>query len=347
MHFIARQRRSMLRRRIANGEIDLEALGIKRLMVPKEVLDKMPLYPYTSTPTPPVTHDRSSSDSTINQKSPTIISVLSHPRSHRSGTGTGSGRNSHYLEQQTTCAICLDDFTSAPPSPSLVRELPCGHIFHAECVDPFLTTHSSLCPLCKKSSLPVGYVPKTITNTMVRRERQVRRLRGRSINVNGNSEDVVRGTVYGLGPGHPRAGQERSLVDRIADGRFGGIVTPRVRNAINSGRRVFSAPNVRTGNAAREMQEIRPDATTSPAAPVTVATTGAVPAVIPADGPSSPTRSQQQEGREGEEIEEAEQGAREEPALQPMANEAESSRSAATPKTGWRGVAGRLFPRSG
>ncbi|KAL4806874.1 hypothetical protein BDV18DRAFT_120827 [Aspergillus unguis] len=51
---------------------------------------------------------------------------------------------------QTTCAICLDDFV---PASSVVRELPCGHIYHPECIDVSLTQTSSLCPLCKKCVL--------------------------------------------------------------------------------------------------------------------------------------------------------------------------------------------------
>jgi hypothetical protein len=61
----------------------------------------------------------------------------------------------------------------------MVRELPCQHIFHPECVDAFLSTSSSLCPMCKKSALPRGYCPAIITNAMVRRERVVRRIRER------------------------------------------------------------------------------------------------------------------------------------------------------------------------
>ncbi|RDW70615.1 uncharacterized protein DSM5745_08126 [Aspergillus mulundensis] len=57
---------------------------------------------------------------------------------------------------QTTCAICLDDFI---PSSSTVRELPCGHIYHPECIDISLTHTSSLCPLCKKSVLAPEFFP--------------------------------------------------------------------------------------------------------------------------------------------------------------------------------------------
>ena len=75
---------------------------------------------------------------------------------------------------QPTCAICLDDFCAEE---SVVRELPCRHIFHAACVDAFLRENSSLCPLCKTSVLPKGYCPPVITNAMVRRERMLRRMR--------------------------------------------------------------------------------------------------------------------------------------------------------------------------
>lgn len=51
------------------------------------------------------------------------------------------------LSAQTTCVICLDDFT---PGLSVIRELPCNHVFHSRCIDTFLTRSSSLCPLCKR-----------------------------------------------------------------------------------------------------------------------------------------------------------------------------------------------------
>lgn len=68
---------------------------------------------------------------------------------------------------QTTCAICLDDYE---PGLSIVREMPCGHIFDVDCIDTFLTQGSSLCPLCKKSVLPAGSHPIPVTNIMVQRD---------------------------------------------------------------------------------------------------------------------------------------------------------------------------------
>ena len=52
-------------------------------------------------------------------------------------------RESHGKE---ACAICVEDFQDE----DTVRVLPCNHYFHPECIDPWLTDHSSLCPLCKQ-----------------------------------------------------------------------------------------------------------------------------------------------------------------------------------------------------
>ncbi|KAL3432997.1 hypothetical protein BDV09DRAFT_172827 [Aspergillus tetrazonus] len=67
---------------------------------------------------------------------------------------------------QTLCAICLDDFI---PASSTVRELPCGHIYHPECIDISLTQSSSLCPLCKKSVLEPGCFPISIPDAVYER----------------------------------------------------------------------------------------------------------------------------------------------------------------------------------
>ncbi|KAA8916693.1 hypothetical protein TRICI_001151 [Trichomonascus ciferrii] len=48
-------------------------------------------------------------------------------------------------ERDDTCAVCLEDM--ADPDP--VRLLACNHIFHAECIDIWITVRRSCCPLCK------------------------------------------------------------------------------------------------------------------------------------------------------------------------------------------------------
>lgn len=159
MHFNQRRMRRDLRRRIANGEVDLEVLGIKRQKVPQKLLDKMPLYVYTSKLAPPTSTEKKETPSP--PQNPSFVQRKTLPKRD-------------FAFSQATCPICLDDFEH---NETIVRELPCQHIFHPECVDEFLRSNSSLCPMCKKSALPTGYCPENITISMVRRERMIRRLR--------------------------------------------------------------------------------------------------------------------------------------------------------------------------
>ncbi|KAJ1990519.1 hypothetical protein H4R33_001697 [Dimargaris cristalligena] len=44
-----------------------------------------------------------------------------------------------------TCSVCIDDIEKGQK----IRQLPCFHIFHVECIDQWLLEKSSACPLCK------------------------------------------------------------------------------------------------------------------------------------------------------------------------------------------------------
>jgi hypothetical protein len=178
MHLIQRRQRVNLQRRVANGEVDLESLGIKRMQVPQEILDRMPQYVFTTKASP----DSAKTDIAVDAEDSEAVSaakeaatMVTAPATKDVEQAIGPAAAAHEVAfSQSTCPICLDDFANMQ---TMVRELPCNHVFHPECIDPFLRDTSSLCPVCKKSSLPAGYCPVQVTNLMVRRERLMRRVR--------------------------------------------------------------------------------------------------------------------------------------------------------------------------
>jgi Ring finger domain len=133
------RQRGRLERRVTAGEVDLEALGIARIRVAQEYLDKMPKYIY----------GRRDGDSTCND-------VQGQPQA------------GDVFYAQAACPVCLDEFIH---NETPVRELPCKHVFHVDCVDPFLRQSSSLCPVCRSSALPAGTSAVGIMNDVARRER--------------------------------------------------------------------------------------------------------------------------------------------------------------------------------
>ncbi|KAI9852109.1 MAG: hypothetical protein M1824_002173 [Vezdaea acicularis] len=200
MRWIQHRRRQVLRQRIASGEVDLEALGIKRITVPQEHLNNFPLFIYIADPNRPESsasshsmgEHRKGQPQQDNRKSSENVEALRSEKDEKSHGLPSVGQDHqdlggiqlHDLQHrelsfaQYTCPICLDEFVSHKTA---LRELPCGHAFHPGCVDSFLTDSSSLCPMCKKSVLPRGYCPPKITNVMVRRERIIRRMRERVV----------------------------------------------------------------------------------------------------------------------------------------------------------------------
>jgi hypothetical protein len=58
------------------------------------------------------------------------------------------------LGEDHACSICLDEFIGGDS----VRQLPCKHIFHDDCVGKWLVERSSTCPLCKLDLLQVPEV---------------------------------------------------------------------------------------------------------------------------------------------------------------------------------------------
>ncbi|KAF2768857.1 hypothetical protein EJ03DRAFT_112939 [Teratosphaeria nubilosa] len=241
MHWLQRRRRQRLRRRVANGEVDLEALGIKRLTVPQAVLDDMPLYTYGT---------RAPMEAT-SAKGESVRTCISRPGSPVPDARPVPANTTPYRPtslSQPTCAICLDDFVPASEGTegTTVRELPCHHIFHPECVDIFLRDNSSLCPMCKKTALPKGYCPTHVTNAMVRRERMVRRMRERVTIEDEETSDA----------------QPTTLTSRLR-------ARARTFSALShfgTGRRIASAPLPSTTSSSEPMSEMPPPAPAPPLA---------------------------------------------------------------------------------
>lgn len=47
--------------------------------------------------------------------------------------------------KETSCSICLNDFCKGEK----VSVLPCGHVFHYQCIVPWLGKQSKVCPVCR------------------------------------------------------------------------------------------------------------------------------------------------------------------------------------------------------
>lgn len=191
---VQKRRRERLQRRIEAGDVDLEFLGLNQMKVPPEVLDQLPKYTYPELSTPPeavLNRNTQSQDTKFYADGHGAIATIkgeseeeeantdeTHIKRPQPSATTSSAIASaqaippitseyRLSYSQTTCAICLDDYE---PGLSIVREMPCGHIFDVDCIDTFLTQGSSLCPLCKKSVLPAGSYPIPVTNIMVQRD---------------------------------------------------------------------------------------------------------------------------------------------------------------------------------
>ncbi|TPX67670.1 hypothetical protein SpCBS45565_g03656 [Spizellomyces sp. 'palustris'] len=78
------------------------------------------------------------------------IPHLSRNTSMRSIRTTASVRTVEGGVSADTCAICLDEYEDGV----ILRELSCKHLFHAECIDQWLTQQSSQCPMCKEDTTP-------------------------------------------------------------------------------------------------------------------------------------------------------------------------------------------------
>lgn len=55
------------------------------------------------------------------------------------------------VEMKLQCSVCWEDFQLSEQ----VRKLPCSHVFHSDCICPWLANHGT-CPICRKSLVSEG-----------------------------------------------------------------------------------------------------------------------------------------------------------------------------------------------
>lgn len=302
MHLYQRRRRNALRRRIVNGEVDLEKLGIKRLTVPQDAINMLPTFVYNPSEKDlldrPRDHVTALSDFPVKESDtettdsdkvapPPPSTTLTSPRLDEApkpppslqpptttAPNTQQGQPSY---AQPTCPICLDDFI---PLQTTVRSLPCHHIYHPECIDAFLLRNSSLCPVCKSKVLPKGYCPATITNAMVRRERQQRRNRDRIRRIRGEGAAASM-PVASLVEPNERSWERGRLA---VQGRMASFHRQFGRGA-REGRL-----NAAAASPAVEMRDMNGNASASPPlAPVAAAASAPPPAPPPTSDPAPVT----------------------------------------------------------
>lgn len=49
------------------------------------------------------------------------------------------------VSKNLQCSVCMEDFKCR----ELVRKLPCHHLYHTDCIVPWLKMHAT-CPICRK-----------------------------------------------------------------------------------------------------------------------------------------------------------------------------------------------------
>ncbi|XP_078407290.1 E3 ubiquitin-protein ligase RNF130 isoform X2 [Cetorhinus maximus] len=113
------------------------------------------------------------------------------------------------------CAVCIEGYKSK----DVVRILPCKHVFHKQCVDPWLNEHCT-CPICKLNILKalgllIGPEMHCTENSTLDMERSVR---GSPANQRSMPIDVTNDGSISLEPlrflGSSQLGQEEESVPR-------------------------------------------------------------------------------------------------------------------------------------
>ncbi|KAF9102329.1 hypothetical protein BGX29_004707 [Mortierella sp. GBA35] len=87
----------------------------------------------------------------------TIATEGSSSTSSITATGGGPGRRQGGKQRKRRydpCAICLEEYEVGDQ----LRELPCKHFFHSQCIDPWFKDVHGICPVCKRDYSEAGKV---------------------------------------------------------------------------------------------------------------------------------------------------------------------------------------------
>ena len=57
-------------------------------------------------------------------------------------------------QENASCSICLTDFAER----DVIKILRCNHIFHEECIDPWLMDRKAVCPVCRQGVFDDEYL---------------------------------------------------------------------------------------------------------------------------------------------------------------------------------------------
>ena len=202
MQIVFRVRRRSLRRRLERGDVNLELLGIKRLRVPPDVVSCIPRYTYSAQSKrfkQRKGHARTMSTSfdtkEVDWDTDVAMDGSLQQQAFSEQFKDVSNRKVYPAESQQTCAICFEDFEPGVD----VRQLRCGDIFHPNCIDPYLSSCSSLCPICKRSAVSFSQCYAIeLTRALIRRERQMWKLRPKVKVLITQSKVKNRGLPFGL-----------------------------------------------------------------------------------------------------------------------------------------------------
>ncbi|XP_024515888.1 RING-H2 finger protein ATL2-like [Selaginella moellendorffii] len=86
-------------------------------------------------------------DPEVLQKFPILQFSLDRSDSKNKNSASATTKKGKIIDGPVECAVCLGNFEEG----ELLRILPaCGHLFHPDCIDAWLHTHST-CPLCRRS----------------------------------------------------------------------------------------------------------------------------------------------------------------------------------------------------